>query len=150
MACKVTFNTPRTNNKSADLFYATVTDSDGIRSKLWDDIQKAPFGENLEQVFDTFIGAYDGKFTEGNYLKYQDTNEPVVLFKSDKDNVFKTYKEALLDSTPTGKIHIGFVKGETAKEVGSNHAFTRDVDIISIDGGERFTLKNNSNFESFR
>jgi len=150
MACKVTFNTPRTNNKSADLFYATVTDSDGIRSKLWDDIQKAPFGENLEQVFDTFIGAYDNKFTDGSYLKYQDTNEPVVLFKSDKDNVFKTYKEALLDSTPTGKIHIGFVKGETAKEVGSNHAFTRDADIISIDGGERFTLKNNSNFESFR
>ena len=84
MACTVNYN----KNKKID----SVLTAQGERSKLFDQLAKLPHMENLEQALETYKNIYSSDFSDV-------LGEPLLSFKSDRGNNFKSFKEALVDSS---------------------------------------------------
>ena len=84
MACTVNYN----KNKKID----SVLTAQGERSKLFDQLAKLPHMENLEQALETYKNIYSSDFSDV-------LGEPLLSFKSDRGNFFKSFKEALVDSS---------------------------------------------------
>ena len=84
MACTVNYN----KNKKID----SVLTAQGERSKLFDQLAKLPHMESLEQALETYKNIYSSDFSDV-------LGEPPLSFKSDRGNNFKSFKEALVDSS---------------------------------------------------
>ena len=84
MACTVNYN----KNKKID----SVLTAQGERSKLFDQLAKLPHMESLEQALETYKNIYSSDFSDV-------LGEPLLSFKSDRGNNFKSFKEALVDSS---------------------------------------------------
>lgn len=82
MSCTIVYN-----NKNKIDFVET---SEGVRSKLFDQLSKFPHLSTLEDSLEVYKNVYSSKFKG---------EESPLEFISDSNNTFKTFKEALLDST---------------------------------------------------
>ena len=154
MSCKIVFKKEHQKNeeysRSEKLLYASVYDNEGNTSKLWDELQKVPFVKNLEEVESLMLNTYKKGFNKEGFIKYENSNEPKLFYKSSNGNVYFTYKEALVDSD-SGNIEIGFVDASNYKITDSLPVFNSSTDDITLyNNGEELKIKvlNNKNFIS--
>lgn len=154
MSCKIVFKKEHQKNeeynRSEKLLYASVYDNEGNTSKLWDELQKVPFVKNLEEVENLMLNTYKKGFNKEGFIKYENSNEPKLFYKSSNGNVYFTYKEALVDSD-SGNIEIGFVDASNYKITDSLPVFNSSTDdVILYNSGDELKIKilNNKNFTS--
>ena len=144
MSCKIEFKSEHKNNdlvsRSEKLLYATVRDKSDFVSRLWEDVKKVPFLKNLEEAEKLFLNYFATDLEGKRYVRYNETSEPKLFYKSSKGKVHETYKEALIDSQE-GNVEVGFLdltdytKGDTFTFLGENEdAF----DITSLENNNNF------------
>ena len=145
MSCKIVFKKEHQRNDSVDrnekLLYATVYDKDGNVSNLWNDIKKLPFIKNLQEAESLMLNSYKDGFIKDGFIKYNNSNEPKLLYKSSKNNIFNNYKDALVDSEQ-GDIKIGFLNND--KENIANLKSIEDksfTTIMSVDSNSNSKTK---------
>ena len=154
MSCKIVFKKEHQKNeevnRSEKLLYASVYDNEGNSSKLWDELQKVPFVKNLEEVEGLMLNIYKKGFNKEGFIKYENSNEPKLFYKSSNGNIYFSYKEALVDSD-NGNIEIGFVDATNYKITDSLSAFnSSNEDLTLYNNGDELKIKvlNNKNFVS--
>ena len=108
MACTIKFN----KNGAID----NVLTPNGEESRLFKQIARLPHTNSLEEALETFKNIYSDSI--GNNME----SEPGLIFKSDKNGMFDSFKEALKDSTG-GDIETGILvddKFVSLQKVSSN------------------------------
>ena len=146
MSCKIEFKQEHRNNedvsRSEKLLYASVYDKSDNVSRLWEDVKAVPFLKNLEDAEKLFLNYFANDFDGKAYVRYNETSEPKLFYKSSFGKVYETYKEALVNSQE-GNVEVGFLdltdytKGDTFTFLGVNE-----------DAFDITTLENNDNFMS--